>query len=270
MADDKQYIQFDKSPLNEVVLGIQFATPPGYQQIFAGKVWEIFREDFPIVREMPALPQAFETFGLSGVTSAPSVNFSLITGASHDRFWFTAPNDNELIQFQQDKLLHNWKKTADDNALYQSFDVIAKSFEQEINKLNEFFSSEFKIGELSINQCEISYINHIYVDESGPSQLQTWFSFLGPQIEANSINLAFEHPIYDEEEKPFARFHCQAGTLIGPKGRLVQFTLTVRGMPSQQNSNGVFEFFELGRKEIVKSFADLTTPAAHEKWGRKP
>jgi hypothetical protein len=40
--------------------------------------------------------------------------------------------------------------------------------------------------------------------------------------------------------------------------------LTARG----QVGTGT-EFFDLGRKWIVKSFAELTTPAMHKIWGRK-
>lgn len=56
---------FRTPPLNEVVVGVQFAPARGYQQILAGEVWELYRAQFPTVEEMPPIPPAFETFGLS-------------------------------------------------------------------------------------------------------------------------------------------------------------------------------------------------------------
>src|SRR4051794_5656712 len=98
---------FRKPPLNEVVLGIQFNPVPGYSQIYAGEVWGLFRARFPQVQEMPALPPNFETFG---IPQGPQIGFNVLAGASHDRFWFLSPAGEQLIQFQMDRLLHNWRK----------------------------------------------------------------------------------------------------------------------------------------------------------------
>ena len=76
---------YRKPPLNEFVLGVQFATPPGYQQIYAGEVWKLFSEKYPVVQEQPPLPPTFETFGIH---QGNMVNFGFVSGATHDRFWF--------------------------------------------------------------------------------------------------------------------------------------------------------------------------------------
>ena len=108
---------FSLPPLSEVVLGVQFQSPIGYQQIHAGDVWKLFKNDYPLVQEHQALPPTFETFGLS--TQSVSVPFNFNSGAVHDRFWFVKSDDHELIQFQQDRIVHNWRKL--DNSEYPRF-----------------------------------------------------------------------------------------------------------------------------------------------------
>lgn len=100
---------FSKPPLNEVVLGVQFSPPAGYTQIQAGEVWNLYRERYPRVEEYMPLPPAYELFGLPGMGQT-SNQFSFLEGPLHDRYWFLRTAGDELIQFQNDRLLHNWRK----------------------------------------------------------------------------------------------------------------------------------------------------------------
>lgn len=42
MNRPKNLLEYDNPPVNEVVLGVQFSTPDGYQQIYSGEVWGDF------------------------------------------------------------------------------------------------------------------------------------------------------------------------------------------------------------------------------------
>ena len=108
---------FGKPPLNEVVLGVQFAPPSGYSQIRAGQVWELFKGKYPHTEEYMPLPPVFETFGPRVVAQANQLEF--IDGPMHDRYWFLNDAHDELIQFQQDRLLHNWRGSR--SAMAKSF-----------------------------------------------------------------------------------------------------------------------------------------------------
>src|ERR1700733_6587763 len=133
MSRPKHLPDYNQPPINEVYLGIQFSKPNGYQQIYAGEVWSLFKKKFPLVEEHPPLPPVFETFGLP---QKAQVNFGIITnGASHDRFWFVSENKEQLLQFQNDRFLHNWRKASDENSPYPHFEEIIKEFENEVSTL---------------------------------------------------------------------------------------------------------------------------------------
>src|SRR5688572_8563699 len=97
--------EFSQPPINEVVLGVQFVTPGKYSQIFAGRVWSLFEKKYPHVEEQRPLEQQFETFGLPAAQN----KIKFITGPTHDRFWFIDESKCELVQFQADRLHHNWR-----------------------------------------------------------------------------------------------------------------------------------------------------------------
>jgi hypothetical protein len=84
--------EFEAPPITEVVLGIQFNAPANYQSIRAFQVWNLFREAFPVVQEMPPLAAQFETFGLP---SSP-YNFSFMMGAGAPQNRFGLPPRREI------------------------------------------------------------------------------------------------------------------------------------------------------------------------------
>ena len=64
---------FSNPPLDEVVLGIQFTPVSSYTSVHGNDVWALFREEFPLVQEHPALEPKFETFG--GVNPTSGIDF---------------------------------------------------------------------------------------------------------------------------------------------------------------------------------------------------
>ena len=163
----KHLPDFRSPPLSEVVLGVQFASPQGYNQLLAYKVWELFRDEYPVVQELPAIPPAFETFGLpQSEAFGGQFNFGIVTGGTHDRFWFLRPTQDELIQFQHDRLLHNWRRLADQQNEYPRFETMITRYETELERL-ENFAATLVPQSLAINQCEVSYINQISDDPAG-------------------------------------------------------------------------------------------------------
>ncbi|KQW27041.1 hypothetical protein ASE36_18945 [Rhizobium sp. Root274] len=260
---------FSNPPLNEVVLGVQFSTPRGYQQIRAYEVWQLYREQFPTVEEQPPLAPTFETFGLP---SGPQLSFNMTTGAQHDRFWFLSPNKDELIQFQDDRILHNWRKVGDMSNEYPRFERMVVRFEEELRAFDSYVKN-LASQTLNITQCEISYINHIYLD--GPerslnvSDVFRFAQFSGEKPE--DFSSTFRRTISDADGAPIGRLHSEVQTgLSNLNGqRVLVFTLTARGAPSQPTIPGALEFLKVGREMVVNTFTDLTTDSVHEIWGRK-
>lgn len=264
MSRPENLPEYDSPPVNEVVLGVQFSTPEGYQQIYAGEVWKLFKDKFPKVEEKESLPPI-----LVGAPRAGHIKFSII-GASHDRFWFISKEKEELLQFQQDRFLHNWRKIAD-KTQYERFDSRIKKYEAALFTLENYFKThpDFSKEPLNINQCELTYINHIHLNEKGSvgSKVNDWLKL----VDFGNFNqLSIRQEILDSKEKPYGSLSCEAQTVIDKTGKpLLVLDITVRGIPQGQNISSAISFLKYGRERIVNCFDQITTDFAHKTWGKK-
>lgn len=259
---------FDKPPLNEVVVGVQFSNPIGYSQIHAGRVWDLFKTEYPHVEEYMPLNPVFETFGPQ--ISFPGNQFAIVDGVLHDRYWFLNDRRDELIQFQQDRLLHNWRKVGDRTNEYPRFERMIANFEGQLASLEKCFAT-LAPQTLQINQCEISYINHVVEGTLDTIKLSDWMTFVNFDTQSPSgLNLVFRETIFDASGQPSARLICEVCEAVRQDGeRVLSLTLTVRGAPEQSTIDSALKFFADGRESIVRRFSQLTTPHAHRIWGRK-
>jgi uncharacterized protein (TIGR04255 family) len=255
---------FADPPLHEVVLGVQFAPAQGYSQIRAGEVWSLYKDRFPHVEEHPPLPPAFETFGRP---QAAQFGLGFVTGASHDRFWFLTPLREELIQFQQDRLMHNWRKVGDGKNPYPRFEGMIRDFEQELGGLEDYFNtlapqSPAPHG-LQINQCEVIYVNHFPVD-----QPDNWLRFVQfEEVDVDDFTMTFRRTLYRTGE-PIGRLICDTGTVIVNGKLMLHMTLTARSAPPRPDMHAALELLRKNREVVVHAFAELTTSAAHKTWKR--
>jgi uncharacterized protein (TIGR04255 family) len=257
--------EFGKPPLNEVVLGVQFDSPAGYQQIRAREVWSLFDAEFPHVQELPPLPPSFETFG----PQASLFSFGPINGPMHNRFWFMSKTEDEIIQFQNDRLLHNWRKVGDQSNEYPRFDTIITKFLSEVTSLEKFFES-LSPQNLRIRQCELSYVNHIKDNLSDQLKISDWLNYLlFPSFEPDDFAVSFRKTIRSPNGEPKGRLTCESSTAVEPSGRhFISLTLTARGVPEQPSVDSALEFLTRGRDVIVNTFAEITTDSAHRAWER--
>jgi uncharacterized protein (TIGR04255 family) len=259
--------EYQNPPLTEVVIGVQFVTPRVYQQIRAGEVWSLFKDQFPNVQEHQALAPTFETFGLPVLGPR---RLQLLSGASHDRFWFLSEGGEELIQFQQDRLLHNWRKVGDESNEYPRFETMVKRFERELGLLDDYFKS-LSSQDLQITQCEITYINHIEIAPEGHLGAEQWLRFLSfeKEIQPEDFSVTFRRNVVDDGGKPTGRLISEATVgFKADKRPIIALTLTVRGAPKEASIRSALEFISRGRELIVTQFTQMTTDQAHKVWGR--
>jgi len=259
---------FKHPPVSEVVLGVQFSNPAGYTQIRAGEVWGLFKGSYPQVEEYMPLAPVFETFGPQAPTMRTQLSF--VDGTLHDRYWFLSEERDELIQFQQDRLLHNWRKVGDGNNEYPRFEPMYQRFKDELTALERYLAS-LEAQTLQINQCEISYINHIFVGQVSSVKLSDWLNFVNfGNINPEGVNLSFRETITNSMGEPSARLICELNEVMRSDGdKAIALSLTVRGAPKTASIDSALQFLADGRSVIVKRFAELTTSEAHKIWGRK-
>jgi uncharacterized protein (TIGR04255 family) len=265
---------FTAPPVVEVVLGVQFDPLTALRAAHVGLLWEEFRPRFPRVEDKPPLTPAPELFGIS--PGHIDVQFELVDAPPLPRSWFLNSEGTELIQFQQDRLVHNWRKVGD--ADYPRYWSVRDSFRQEVETLRAFLERE-KLGPFLPSQCEVTYVNHLLAGSGWdePGQLERVFTLWAPRYsddflpEAEQVRVGAQYVISDDAGEPLGRLHVS----IVPARRtednqsLLQLTLSARGRPDGDGLDGVFRFLDRGHEWAVRGFASVTPHEMHKIWGRR-
>ncbi len=264
MTRPEQLPDFSHPPLDEVVLGVQFASIPGYSSVDSKAVWDLFRSDFPTVEEHPILAPQFETFGGGYVQAGPHVIVGVAPVGS--RLWFVSEQSNHLIQFQSDRFIRNWRRRASNHS-YPRFEGLSESMELELRRLADYCKTAFSY-EMNINQAEVSYVNIIKVSEF--REAESWFSLWHGAFDVEGLNISFGEIIRTEDGKPYARLGHQIQSVfaIDGKQKAFQLSLTFRGKPAGSGIEAAMKFLSTGRDMVVNRFLEVTTAQAHEVWGR--
>jgi uncharacterized protein (TIGR04255 family) len=186
------------------------------------------------------------------------------------RIWFISDRGNEMIQVQGDRFIKNWRKEGQ-GEFYPRYEAVKASFERDFQVFRQFLS-EHKIGDPHINQCEVSYVNHITSGEGWDSfedfdKVFRILSLPSSQIpgRAEDARVFTRFLIPDSSGRPVGRLYVeiQPALRTSDNKRMYVLQLTARG----KIGSGT-EFLDLGRRWIVKAFATITTPRMHEIWKR--
>jgi uncharacterized protein (TIGR04255 family) len=260
---------FTDPPLTEVVLSVQFATPPQYSEAYVREIWALFENDFPKVQEMPAIPPAFEVFG---GPELPGIRFGMMGGAMRNRYWFLNASGDELIQFQQDRFMHNWRKMAGKKNEYPRFESILAKYSRELESLERYFKSKSWGPNVVPNQCEITYVNQMPLQDDTGQSIPKSFYFkkidLSLDEDVSDLNLNLRKTI-TKDGKPIGRLFVDCATGVDSTGQpVLGLNLTARGAPQQPSRSSSVEFLQNARVLIDTTFVSFTSEAAHKKWGR--
>ena len=271
--------EFDNPPVAEVVLSVQFSELRGYRTVHAGLLWEqCFRESYPTFSEHRPLDSVFETFGPRDV-GRPSVQLLQVPGPPLPRLWFLNSDGSELVQVQSDRFIHNWRKSGQ-GAQYPRYEAISVKFFDELQRVEEFFDQQ-KVGKIEPNQCEVTYVNYITVDDGDIRKMPERALRIFSAVPSNASDPGVLTPSF-EDARIFARY-VMDGEDGSPIGRLtvtaqpalfeneipiLRLDLTARGAPSAPTPDAVSDFFDAGRLAIVRAFTALTTAEMHTLWKR--
>lgn len=257
---------FEQPPLSEVVLGIQYTPPKDSFALYAGKVRDLFADEFPEVREHKALKPYFETFGPGA--PKPRAPASSDGSALAGRLWFVAPGQGRVLQVQRDRFVLNWHLTPTQSP-YPRFERIFQEYQEALGRLEALFQG-LGYGALKVNQCEVSYINMIPVQRY--EQAGEWLNFLSVSaFAAEYLNTKVVELVKDRDDRPYARMYCEIQSMTHKinASKAIAMMLSIRGLADTDTVAGAYEFIKDGRERIVTRFAELTTDAAHKAWRRK-
>lgn len=268
-------VDFKDPPVVEVALGLQFKPLSRLKNPHLGLLWAKYRKSMPVLEELAPRPSATEDFDAPRLTS-PEVQIKILGTPIGSRCWFLNGDGTELIQVQPDRFVFNWRKrqTAEE---YPRYEYVKERFREHFHTFTRFLSRE-ELGDVEPNQCEVSYINHIFagagwstLDQAGRVFAQ-WkqrydVDFL-PKPETVQFETAYQIPGDDDE--PIGRLHARMDSGYSESEvPMFRFRLTARGRPYEESVEGAFRFFDVGREWIVQGFDCLTTARMHEIWGKR-
>lgn len=260
---------YERPPVHEVLLGVHFKAIERFGGPHLGLLWGEFRPRFGQFQEQAPLVFSLERFGLPEPPEPPRLEFLT---AIPPRIWFVTDQGTELLQVQQDWFSHNWRKLKDDDE-YPRYARLRESFQEELTRLMAFLERE-QLGRLEPLQCEVTYVNHIALDNGETLEdLLTVFreefsdDFFNKPENA-TISLRFLIP---EAGEPIGRLHIAAVPIVMLKTDTpgVRLTLTARGKPTRDDQGALFEFLDRAHDWIVRGFTSVTTKKMHKKWGRR-
>jgi len=261
--------EFDRPPLDEVVLGVQFEPLEKFRSGHLGLYWSRVKSRYPTTDDQPPLLHIKEKPEVEP-QQPPTVMLQL---PSIPRCWFVDESKTLLIQLQQDRFIRNWRQVEGDEA-YPRFPRLAQDFRREWEVFLAFLSDE-NLGEAKVNQCELTYVNNV---ERGSgwnelSDLPKVFSLLRapkeggflPPPELMSWELRYKLP------DGRGRLRAQMTPVFRARDMkmALQLNLTVRGAPAGASPEQVFAWFDLAHEWAVRGFCELTEPSMRQLWGEK-
>jgi hypothetical protein len=241
------------------------------RSVHFGLFWQRVKDEFPNMEEHPPLAPVIELAD-EPVTQV-QLRFETRETYLLPRVWLLNNGGSEMMQLQDDRFIKNWRKAAP-NAEYPHYTpVIKPAFNQDFERFQTFVVDE-KLGEIKVTQCEVTYVSHIIAGEgwSKRGEIDKIFTFwkeppahqhLG---QSEDIACHARFPILGPHGEWIGRVHLdvQPGISISDNKPMFAMNLTARGMYGSGT-----DFFDIGRRCIVKSFEHLTTEYMHEIWRKK-
>ncbi|SRR6266542_3898446 len=263
---------YDNPPVTETFFSVAFSDLEKWSIPHFGLYWSFIRREYPRFEVRPPLANQVETFSEN---IQPSADILQLLTQPAVRCWYVHQMEDRLIQVQNDRFIFNWRKM-DPSEIYPRYEkALRQAFGEEWERFKSFLLSE-SIRAPEVEQCEISYINHI--PNSGDwsaykSLVKAFRAWPGSDPESEFLPTPEDVTFNTRYRLPGSqsRLHVQLQPAIrnidGKK--LLQLTLTVRGRPSSSETSEILSWFDLGREWIVRGFTDFTSEEMHNVWKRR-
>lgn len=272
MSPDQLLPKFDKPPVVEMVLGLEFAELSGWSIPHFGLFWTQIRDDYQHCSVKPPLQSRIEEFG--NQDKQEGIPTFLLVDQPPVRCWYSNEEQTWLIQIQQDRFVQNWRKTPV-SVEYSHYGQIRQRFERELRRFQQFVTVE-KAGDLQVRQCEVTYVNHFE-----PAKGQDAVSLLTEILPYWSGNTSGDFlPAVPEAAALITRYVIpeNRGRLhisIQPAFRhddakeILQMAVSAKIIPTSPDFAEILPALDLGHKWAVRGFADFTSAKMHELWERR-
>ena len=243
---------YERPPVIEVVCGVGFERISQFRAPHSGLLWDKFRDEYPTCEHADRVGSfVFENLKLP-----------------LPRIWFISHNKNHVIQVQDDRFLFNWRRTSEADQ-YPRYSTVIAAFRQKFDVFQQFIR-EVDLGPLKLEDCELTYINHI---RESPIDVPKIFPDLRwstnkkrflPKPSTMGWQTVFVLP----KEKGHLNVRVRPAKVA--EESMIVLELSARGLGAERSTSEVWDWFGLAHEWIVLSFADLTNREIQRKiWKRK-
>lgn len=270
--------RYKNPPITEVAVSVQFESVADLMIPHVGLIWERFKDRFPHIEQHGLLGSTIERLRPSNI-GQPQI--SLSSNVETPRVWFVSDDGADLVQVQPNRFVRNWRKQPTERRAYPHYDEhIRPSFLEDLNAFRQGLI-DIGLSDISVNQCELTYVNHIMPNEVWTSHeqinrvLSIWpdnaTDLFGSGFENASIK--FSNQITGEKGEFLGRVHfdiqprflLQPGKTGEPEPVFV-CNIVARGQPLTDGDDGFVQFLDLGRRQIVELFEKMFTEELQLAW----
>ncbi len=227
---------FHNPPVVETVLSAQFDRLPAMRLVHFGLFWQKMKDRFPETEEKPALTQIVERFP-DPLAPGGRVRFEALELPELPRLWLLNKGRTEMIQVQNDRFIKNWRKQSEADPYPHYEPVIKPAFERDFQDFQSFLAEE-SLGAARVNQCEVTYVNHIISGEGWNrfaeiDRVFTFWNQIATPVPGNAedLSLHLRFVIPNEESRPIGRLHVDVQPAFQASDNRPMFVmnLTARG-----------------------------------------
>lgn len=253
---------FEKPPVVETAIGVQFAALPGFTQVHFGKYHCVVSERFPVAEDQPRLQRLSETF-----PRQPRIQGIRFESAGlPDRVFYRDRIDgSQLIQLQPDRFGFNWCKSVTEEH-YPSFGVNSGTFLREYEGFVAFCRDN-GLGEVRPDIVEVIYVNHIFplaeetaqdlFDRVFSASIARHFDSYLPAPASTSLNRVFE------PDGQRGRLYAEASVAMHKeRGEFLAFQMVAR---VRATGDSIADDIVVAHDWIVNGFVSLTSPEMRSK-----
>jgi uncharacterized protein (TIGR04255 family) len=270
MAISSRLPRFETPPVVETVLSAQFVHLPNFSTALAGWFWKRYLSaEWPKAKDAPRIEDQFERFDTPGVF-VPPLAWRVSREMESQRVQLIRSDDQRMIQIQNTRFILNWKKMHEH---YPTYEVLSPEFRDHFAKFQAFIQ-DAGLGAISLNQWEVTYVNHIPKGElwDSPSDWKRILPGLYTPAAWNQLDLeTFSgHWRFALSDKRGRLYIAVQHTRLAPKEpETLILQLTARGFVDAQKGWSLESGFDLGHEHIVQTFASITSEPAQAHWRRK-
>ena len=254
--------KYKNPPVIETVIGVEFKPLLEWQIPYFGLYWNRIRHKYQGCSVQPPLPSEIEGFGREPQT----VTINL--GSHPDvRCWFFDEKQNWLLQVQNSRFISNWKRKTLE---YPAYDGFCGRFNDQWNKFKDFLAEE-NLGAPELLQCEISYVNHIGVENDFRNLKEIFPSWKGFEEESalSKPEAIAIHTVYVIPNN-IGRLYVAVQPVVrhADLKTVVQLALTAKVKIASKQGYDLKKALEIAHENVVSGFTNFTSGKMHELWQR--